>query len=530
MAKKTTRSKAAKSKKKGGGSNEKYNKAVDGLEKAVKALYKGDAQRAKEQLERLTATYPEEKELLERVDSYLKICVRQLTPQRRPKSAEEMVNFGVMYLNEGDISMKAMPHKPSNNCRRPSSSSPRALMFNTAWRRRTRWRATLRQARNISNKPSTATRPRYSTREATRTSIAFAARPRWQRYSPTRRSRGLVIYGLRVFAIGGGTGLSALLAGLKQFMDPPPEPSKDDVYFADLSALVTVTDDGGSSGRLRDEFQMLPPGDIRNCLVSLSADESLLSSLFQYRFEGSGDLAGHNFGNLFLTALTGVTGDFSEAVRAASQVLAIRGRIFPSTNQRVSLRAELDDGSLVRGETNITGSPQRVRRVHLQPADCRPPRGALNALSQADLVLIGPGSLYTSLVPNLLVPGVVEAIASSGADVVYLANVMTQPGETTGYTVADHIDALLEHAPGLEISHVLRNSAPVPAKVLAHYREDGAEPVRHSRGDRLPCPIVSEDLLQPGPVVRHDGVKTAGALQSIFHRAHAGMAHTNTTP
>ena len=336
-----------------------------------------------------------------------------------------------------------------------------------------------------------------------------------------------MIYGLRVFAIGGGTGLSALLAGLKQFMDPPPEPSKDDVYFADLSALVTVTDDGGSSGRLRDEFQMLPPGDIRNCLVSLSADESLLSSLFQYRFKGSGDLAGHNFGNLFLTALTGVTGDFSEAVRAASQVLAIRGRIFPSTNQRVSLRAELDDGSMVRGETNITGSPQRVRRVYLEPEDCRPPRDALKALSQADLVLIGPGSLYTSLVPNLLVPGVTEAIASSGADVVYLANVMTQPGETTGYSVADHVEALLDHAPGLEISCVLRNSASVPAEMIARYREDGAEPVLHSRGDALLCPLVSQDLLLPGPVVRHDGVKTAGALQSIFYRAHARVVHTS---
>lgn len=336
-----------------------------------------------------------------------------------------------------------------------------------------------------------------------------------------------MIYGLRVFAIGGGTGLSALLAGLKKFMDPPPGPSKDDVYFADLSALVTVTDDGGSSGRLRDEFQMLPPGDIRNCLVSLSADESLLSSLFQYRFEGSGDLAGHNFGNLFLTALTGVTGDFSEAVRAASHVLAIRGRIFPSTNQSVSLRAELDDGSMVRGETNISGSQQRVRRVHLEPENCRPPEDALEALSQADLVLIGPGSLYTSLVPNLLVPGVTDAIASSGADVVYLANVMTQRGETIGYTVADHVEALYDHAPGLELSCVLANSAPVPAETIARYREEGAAPVLHSKQSSLPCALVTEDLLHAGPVLRHDGVKTARALQSIFHRTRAGAVHAS---
>ena len=182
---------------------------------------------------------------------------------------------------------------------------------------------------------------------------------------------------------------------------------------------------------------------------------------------------------------------------------------------------------MVRGETNITGSPQRVRRVHLEPEDCRPPRDALKALTQADLVLIGPGSLYTSLVPNLLVPGVTEAIANSGADVVYLANVMTQPGETTGYTVAGHVEALLDHASGLEISCVLRNSAPVPAEMIARYREDGAEPVLHSRDDALPCALVSEDLLLHGPVVRHDGVKTAGALQSIFHRAHAREVHTS---
>jgi uncharacterized cofD-like protein len=217
-----------------------------------------------------------------------------------------------------------------------------------------------------------------------------------------------VIYGLRVFALGGGTGLSALLTGLKRFVDPPkPDgggPSRDGVYFADLSAMVTVTDDGGSSGRLRDEFQMLAPGDIRNCLVALSADESLLSSLFQYRFEGSGDLRGHNFGNLFLTALTAVTGDFAEAVRAASHVLAIRGRIFPSTTESASLVAELADGRLVRGETNISRSTSRIRRVFLDPPGVSPPEDALDALRQADLIVIGPGSLYTSLVPNLLFP------------------------------------------------------------------------------------------------------------------------------
>jgi uncharacterized cofD-like protein len=328
-----------------------------------------------------------------------------------------------------------------------------------------------------------------------------------------------VIFGLRVLAIGGGTGLSALLAGLKRFVEPPPKKTKDALYFSDLAALVTVTDDGGSSGRLRDEFQMLPPGDVRNCLVALSADESLLSSLFQYRFGGSGELGGHNFGNLFLTALTAVTGDFHEAVRAASHVLAIQGRIFPSTNESVALGARLVDGSTVRGETNISQSCLKIDRVFLDPAECEAPPEALEALEDADLILIGPGSLYTSLVPNLLVPGVARAIARSDATVVLLSNVMTQPGETSGLTLADHVTALLDHCPDLELSYILANGAPIGEDVIARYREEGAEPVVLSAERDLPCPLVVEDLLQPGPVVRHDGIKTARAVKSLFHQA-----------
>lgn len=336
-----------------------------------------------------------------------------------------------------------------------------------------------------------------------------------------------MIYGLRVFAIGGGTGLSALLSGLKRFIDPPPalerrasvRAPKDDVYFADLAALVTVTDDGGSSGRLRDAFQMLPPGDIRNCLVALSEDESLLSSLFQHRFEGGGDLSGHNFGNLFLTALTSVTGDFSEAVRAASHVLAIRGQIFPSTNERISLVAELEDGTSVGGETSISSSTIPIRRVSLNPETCRPPEDALEALSRADIVLLGPGSLYTSIIPNLLVPGVPEAIRDSGALVVYMSNVMTQPGETTNYSIADHVRALESHAPALELSHILANSAPVPETTLARYREEGATTVTTSDETELPCPLVLEDLLLAGSVLRHDGAKCAQALKALFRSA-----------
>ena len=333
-----------------------------------------------------------------------------------------------------------------------------------------------------------------------------------------------MIYGLRVFTIGGGTGLSALLAGLKRFVDPPEPgtpPGKDALYFTDIAALVTVTDDGGSSGRLRDEFQMLPPGDIRSCLVALSADESLLSSLFQHRFGGTGDLGGHNFGNLFLTALTSVTGDFYDAVRAASHVLNIQGRIFPSTNQSVSLRAELDDGEQVRGETAISSSRKAIRRITLEPPDCPPPQDALEALEHADLIVIGPGSLYTSLIPNLLVPGVCEALSRSGALVVFLNNIMTQPGETTGYTISDHVEALTKHCPSLKLSYVLANNQDVSPELLERYRNEGAAPVRAEAGElaSLSCPLVEDDLLQQGPVVRHDGIKTAKALQALFLRA-----------
>lgn len=328
-----------------------------------------------------------------------------------------------------------------------------------------------------------------------------------------------MIYGLRVFAIGGGTGLSAILAGLRKQADPPPSGDRDAFYFADIAAMVTVTDDGGSSGRLRDEFQMLPPGDIRNCLVALSEDESLLSSLFQYRFEGSGDLGGHNFGNLFLTALTAVTGDFSEALQAASHVLAVRGRIFPSTTESVGLEAELVDGRRIHGETNISRSDARIRRVFLDPPDCPPPPEALEAMEKADLIVIGPGSLYTSLVPNLLVPGVSDSLACTEAMVVFVSNVMTQPGETDDYTLADHVQALYDHCPGLNLSYVLANGAAVSDEAIARYREEGATPVAARSEDVLPCPIAVEDLLQSGAYAWHDGVKTARMLQELFHRA-----------
>src|ERR1700723_3812057 len=235
-------------------------------------------------------------------------------------------------------------------------------------------------------------------------------------------------HSVRIVALGGGTGLSTVLRGLKEYVSPR---NKESVLrpISDLAAVVTVTDDGGSSGRLRREYRVLPPGDIRNCMVALSKDEHLLGKLFQYRFPAGRGLAGHSFGNLFLTALSNVTGDFPRAVRVSSQVLAIRGRIFPSTAQNVTLEAELEDGTIVRGETNISRSRKRIDRIRLIPPNARPLPEVLDALREANLILVGPGSLYTSLIPNLLLKQVTETIVHSRAVCVYIANLMTQPGE-----------------------------------------------------------------------------------------------------
>src|SRR6266581_921134 len=250
--------------------------------------------------------------------------------------------------------------------------------------------------------------------------------------------------GARVVAIGGGTGLSMLLRGLKHYVARRRQESERHP-IVDLAAIVTVSDDGGSSGRLRREYSVLPPGDIRNCMVALSQDEALLGRLFQYRFHSGSGLRGHSFGNLFLTALTHVTGDFAEAVRVSSEVLAIRGRIFPSTNQLVSLEAALENGKVIAGETRIGATRARIRRVHLVPRRVKPLPEVLEAIAAADLILLGPGSLFTSIIPNLLVSGVAEAIEKSRATRVYIANLMTQPGETLGYTLVDHVRAIHQH-------------------------------------------------------------------------------------
>jgi uncharacterized cofD-like protein len=322
---------------------------------------------------------------------------------------------------------------------------------------------------------------------------------------------------VRIVALGGGTGLSTVLRGLKEHV---ARRKKERVRrpIADLAAIVTVTDDGGSSGRLRRDYQVLPPGDIRNCMVALSKDEHLLSELFQYRFPAGRGLAGHSFGNLFLTALTNVTGDFPEAVRVSSQVLAIRGRIFPATVQNVTLEAELADGTTVAGETKISRSRQPIRRVHLVPRRVKPLPEAIEAIREADLILVGPGSLYTSIIPSLLIEKVVEEIVRSRAACVYIANLMTQPGETDGYSVADHVRAIYEHTRKGLFDSVVINSAAVSPRLLRRYRAQGAEPVRASLQDLAGMGLhtVTGNLLHQDGVLRHDPARLTRLLLKEF--------------
>lgn len=322
---------------------------------------------------------------------------------------------------------------------------------------------------------------------------------------------------VRIVAIGGGTGLSTVLRGLKQFVARRQRAGVR-LPIADLAAVVTVTDDGGSSGRLRREYSILPPGDIRNCMVALSQDEALLSKLFQYRFSAGRGLRGHSFGNLFLAALTNVTGDFPEAVRLSSQVLAIRGRIFPSTAENVSLKAVMEDGSVVAGETAISRSRKRIRRVRLVPRNVRPLPEVLRAIREADLVLVGPGSVYTSIIPNLLVRGVAGALRRSRAVRVYVANLMTQPGESEGFAVSDHLRAIYDHTRYRLFDWVVANRAPISPRVLRRYRAQGAEPVRADleKLQKLGVGCILDELVEEDGVVRHDSSRLTRLLLEEF--------------
>jgi uncharacterized cofD-like protein len=310
---------------------------------------------------------------------------------------------------------------------------------------------------------------------------------------------------LRIVAIGGGTGLSTLLHGLKAYARPSQP------FPADITAVVTVSDDGGSSGRLRRDFKVLPPGDIRNCMVALSEDAALLSRLFRYRFAGGRGLKGHSFGNLFLTALTDVTGDFAEAVKVSCEVLAIVGRIYPATKANVALEAELEDGSIVLGETKISKSRSRIRRIRTSPRRCKPVDETLRAIAEADVITLGPGSLFTSIIPNLLVAGIPEAIAESPAVKACIVNLMWQPGETMEFTAADHVAAIAAHAGANLLDYVVLNTCPIGPALLKKYARQKAHPVENDierlRGTGVR--VVARDLLQKGEKIRHDPAATA---------------------
>jgi uncharacterized cofD-like protein len=315
---------------------------------------------------------------------------------------------------------------------------------------------------------------------------------------------------LKLVAIGGGTGLSSLLAGLKSFVGERSE----ELWIDSLSAIVTVSDDGGSSGRLREELQMLPPGDIRNCMIALSEDSTLLARLFRYRFRGSGDLAGHSFGNLFLAALTDVTGDFVEAVRLSSEVLASKGHIFPATISDVQLMAELADGREVHGETQITASRSRIVRLRLVPEECQPLPEALEAIRNADVITIGPGSLYTSIVPNLLVQGVADAIGSARATKIFIGNLMTQPGETDGYGFWEHLSAVRHYAPQIQFDYAIVNDRSISEEQSELYQADGAYQIlleSEAIANRFDSSIeiVCTDLLDESEMVRHNSKRLA---------------------
>ncbi len=328
---------------------------------------------------------------------------------------------------------------------------------------------------------------------------------------------------LRIVAIGGGNGLSALLAGLKRYAhgfrwdgSAPAAPGGP----VDITAVVTVTDDGGSSGRLRREFDVLPPGDIRNCMVALSEDEALFSRLFQYRFPAGRGLKGHSFGNLVLTALTHITGDFARAVRVSSEVLAIAGRIYPSTADNVSLKATLADGSVVHGETRISRSRSPIRAISISPGHCRPLAETLAAIAEADLITLGPGSLFTSVIPNLLVEGIPEAIRKSRALKAYIVNLMWQPGETMNFRASDHVRAIDQHAGGRLVDVALVNTRPVGAPLRRKYARQHVLPVENDLDnlEAMGLEIVAADLLQESAKVRHDPRSLAAAVVELAAR------------
>jgi uncharacterized cofD-like protein len=312
--------------------------------------------------------------------------------------------------------------------------------------------------------------------------------------------------GPKIVAIGGGHGLSHLLLGLKE-------------YTSNLTAIVTVADSGGSSGRLREEFNIVAPGDIRNCLVALADAPALMGELFQYRFSADSQLQGHNFGNLFLTAMFKITdGDFNKAVEESSKVLAIRGKVVPSTVTNVHLVAEYMDGSITHGEAKIPQPGVAIKRVFLNPDDAQPTKEALEAIAEAEIIVMGPGSLYTSVIPNLIIHGVADAIAKSPAFKIYVCNVMTQLGETEGYSASDHLKAIIGHSNRHAINACILNNASIPQEALERYKAESAYPVEADveKVKEMGIKVHATDLISVKDYVRHDSKKLISALIKVI--------------
>jgi uncharacterized cofD-like protein len=326
---------------------------------------------------------------------------------------------------------------------------------------------------------------------------------------------------LRVVAIGGGTGLSMLLRGLRRYVASSCEGAPKGGLIADLAAVVTVTDDGGSSGRLRKDFNMLPPGDLRNCMVALSEEEDLLVQLFGHRFRAGDALEGHNFGNLFVAALTEITGDFAHAIQLASKILATRGRIYPVTTANATLVARMDDGSLVRGETKITASQKHIVELMLDPPVAAPLPETLEAIERADLISVGPGSLYTSLITNLLVQGLPAALVNARGLRVYICNLMSQANESLNLTASQHIEKIYDHTRAPIFDYALVNTGVFSPETLARYAAQGASPITPDieRIEALGVRVITGDFASEENVVRHYADRVSSALLSLGNEA-----------
>lgn len=321
-------------------------------------------------------------------------------------------------------------------------------------------------------------------------------------------------HGPKIVAIGGGTGLSTMLKGIKKLTN-------------NITAVVTVGDDGGSSGKLREELGVLPPGDIRSCLAALADDEDLVAKLFQYRFKEAGGLSGHSFGNLFITAMCGLTGNMVGAVKESSNVLSIRGRVLPSTLDDMRLAAEMEDGTIIKGESNIPESGKKIKRLFSEPSDCKALEDVIWAINDADLIVLGPGSLYTSVIPNLLINDIAKAVSNSKAKKIYVCNIMTQPGETDGFKVSDHIKALVNHAKFGNIMDAVLVNTDLPKELLAPYKDEGSLPVEVDKDEinKMGIEIVQKNLVEDrryedghSSFIRHSPSRLARSIYYWYKR------------